>query len=338
MVPAVFVFGDSLVDVGNNNHLKLSLAKANFRHNGIDFPGKKPTGRFSNGKNAADFLAEKVGLPPSPPYLSLISGSNKNNASSFLTGVSFASGGAGIFDGTDQLYRQSLPLSKQVEYYSKVHDSLVKQLGSSAAQNLLRKSLFAVAIGSNDVFGYSGSSDLGKGRTPQQYVDQMASSLEGYLKRLYGYDARKFVMVGLGPIGCCPSQRNKNKTEECSDETNRLSFLYNQALMAMLRSLQSELKDVSYSYYDTYSVMQNFIQKPTSYGFTEVKAACCGLGNLNAKVACLPISKYCPSRRDHLFWDLYHPTEAAARMFLDDAFDGPPQHTFPVNVRQMIAQ
>lgn len=72
-------------------------------------------------------------------------------------------------------------------------------------------------------------------------------------------------------------------------------------------------------------------------GFAEVKAACCGLGNLNAKVACLPISKYCTNRRDHLFWDLYHPTEAAARLFIDDAFDGPSHHTFPLNVRQLVA-
>jgi hypothetical protein len=49
------------------------------------------------------WAAEKVGLPTSPPYLSLLSKSNKSNAS-FLTGVSFASGGAGIFDGTDERY------------------------------------------------------------------------------------------------------------------------------------------------------------------------------------------------------------------------------------------
>lgn len=43
--------------------------------------------------------AEKVGLPSSPPYLAVKS--NKNKAS-FLTGVSFASGGAGIFNSSDQ--------------------------------------------------------------------------------------------------------------------------------------------------------------------------------------------------------------------------------------------
>ncbi|GKV39564.1 hypothetical protein SLEP1_g47322 [Rubroshorea leprosula] len=56
-VPAIFVIGDSQVDVGNNNYLPVSFAKANFPPNGIDFPSKEATGRFSNGKNAADFLS-----------------------------------------------------------------------------------------------------------------------------------------------------------------------------------------------------------------------------------------------------------------------------------------
>lgn len=55
-VPAMYVFGDSLVDVGNNNYLSLSIIKADFPYNGLDFPGSKATGRFCNGKNAADHL------------------------------------------------------------------------------------------------------------------------------------------------------------------------------------------------------------------------------------------------------------------------------------------
>ncbi|RRT38821.1 hypothetical protein B296_00053158 [Ensete ventricosum] len=50
-VPAIYVFGDSTADVGNNNYLQGSNAKANFPHNGIDFPFSRPTGRFSNGYN-----------------------------------------------------------------------------------------------------------------------------------------------------------------------------------------------------------------------------------------------------------------------------------------------
>jgi hypothetical protein len=58
LVPAMFVFGDSLVDVGNNNHLPNvnNSCKANYSPYGIDYPGHSPTGRFSNGYNLADHL------------------------------------------------------------------------------------------------------------------------------------------------------------------------------------------------------------------------------------------------------------------------------------------
>lgn len=54
LVPAMFVFGDSLVDVGNNNFLR-SFAKSNYYPYGIDFSGG-PTGRFTNGRNMVDLL------------------------------------------------------------------------------------------------------------------------------------------------------------------------------------------------------------------------------------------------------------------------------------------
>ncbi|CAK9163929.1 unnamed protein product [Ilex paraguariensis] len=330
-VPALYVFGDSLVDVGNNNYLKLSLAKADFPHNGVDFPGGKPTGRFSNGKNAADFLAEKLGLPTAPPYLS-------NTSGDFLKGVSFASGGAGIFDGTDDLYKQSIPLTKQVNYYSTVYQKRMAKLGSGAAQLHLSKSMFAIVIGSNDLLGYfkSGSAKSKKS-TPQQYVDLMLSTLNGLMKSLHGLGARKFVMTGIGAIGCCPTQRNQNKTEECNEEANYWSTKYNTGLKSMLQGLKSELKEINYSYFESYTVFTNFIQQPATYGFKEVKAACCGLGNLKAQIPCVPISSYCPNRSDHVFWDLYHPTEAAARIFVDLLYTGSQQYVIPMNVKQLVS-
>lgn len=54
LVPALCIFGDSVVDVGNNNNLQ-TLIKANFPPYGRDFVNHKPTGRFCNGKLATDF-------------------------------------------------------------------------------------------------------------------------------------------------------------------------------------------------------------------------------------------------------------------------------------------
>jgi hypothetical protein len=58
-VPAIYVFGDSTADVGSNNYLPgTAVPRANFPHNGVDFPTGRPTGRFSNGYNGVDFLGK----------------------------------------------------------------------------------------------------------------------------------------------------------------------------------------------------------------------------------------------------------------------------------------
>lgn len=57
-IPASFVFGDSLVDAGNNNYI-VSLSKADFAPNGIDLmPYRQPTGRYTNGRTIADILGD----------------------------------------------------------------------------------------------------------------------------------------------------------------------------------------------------------------------------------------------------------------------------------------
>ena len=54
--PAMFVFGDSLSDTGNNNFIT-SVAKADKLPYGVDFP-TGPNGRFTNGKLVIDFLCK----------------------------------------------------------------------------------------------------------------------------------------------------------------------------------------------------------------------------------------------------------------------------------------
>lgn len=56
---ASFIFGDSLVDAGNNNYLP-TLSKANIPPNGIDFQASNgnPTGRFTNGRTIGDIVGK----------------------------------------------------------------------------------------------------------------------------------------------------------------------------------------------------------------------------------------------------------------------------------------
>ena len=139
LVPALNIFGDSVVDVGNNNGL-YTLVKANFPPYGRDFVHHRPTGRFCNGKLATDFTgkipqepqsyssssyffnepyvfacfisctAEFLGFTSYPPaYLS-----QEATGKKLLTGANFASASSGFYDSTAQLYvtlRPKLSLS-----------------------------------------------------------------------------------------------------------------------------------------------------------------------------------------------------------------------------------
>jgi hypothetical protein len=55
-----FVFGDSLVDAGNNDYL-FTLSKADSPPYGIDFKpsGGQPTGRFTNGRTITDLIGKE---------------------------------------------------------------------------------------------------------------------------------------------------------------------------------------------------------------------------------------------------------------------------------------
>ncbi|XP_051207429.1 GDSL esterase/lipase At5g55050 [Lolium perenne] len=328
-VPAVYVFGDSLADVGNNNHL-LTLLKADFSHNGMDYPGGKATGRFSNGKNSADFLAEKLGLASSPPYLALSSSSNAN----YANGVNFASGGSGVSNATNK--DQCITFDKQIEYYSGVYASLARSLGQEQAASHLARSIFAITIGSNDIIHYAKSNAAAKLRNPsQQFVDSLIQSLTGQLQSLYNLGARKVVFLGVGPVGCTPSLRELSSTKDCVAEANAIAVQYNKAAEAVLSGMSSKHQDLHYALFDSSAALLRYIDQPAAYGFAEVKAACCGLGDLNAKIACTPISHYCSNRSDHVFWDFYHPTEATAQKLSSTAFDGSPPFIFPINIRQL---
>lgn len=66
-VPCYFIFGDSLVDNGNNNRL-VTAAKANYPPYGIDFP-LGSSGRFTNGATIADIIGLSLSLSNSLLYV-----------------------------------------------------------------------------------------------------------------------------------------------------------------------------------------------------------------------------------------------------------------------------
>ncbi|KAF5181323.1 GDSL esterase/lipase [Thalictrum thalictroides] len=311
-----FVFGDSLTDVGNNNFLQFSLAKSNFPWYGVDYDGGKATGRFTNGRTIGDIISTKLGIPSPPPYLSL-----SQNDDAILKGVNYASGGAGILNETGLYFIQRLSMDDQLTCFEKTREKIKAKVGEQAADSLYKEAVYLIGIGSNDYVNNYLQPFLADGQqyTHDDFVNLLMSTLEKQLRRLYQLGARKMVINNIGPLGCIPSQRVKSKTGACLTRVNQWVLQFNSQMQRQLISLNHSLPAAQLIYADTYSPVFDLIMNPNSYGFKVSNTSCCkvdtSIGGL-----CLPNAKICSNRKDYVFWDAFHPTDAANAVIADRLF------------------
>lgn len=344
----MFVFGDSTLDVGNNNYLAgPGVPQANKPYYGIDFPGSVPTGRFSNGYNIADYLAKSMGFASSPPpYLSLAPSTGRLVLTARGSGVSYASGGAGILDSTNA--GNNIPLSKQVQYFKSTKAQLVTKLGSRATHLLLSRSVFLFSVGSNDLFVFAtaqASAHNNKSAADQQrdVATLYASLISNYsatITDLHTMGARKFAIINVGLLGCVPVARlsGGTKTGACLDGLNELASGLDDALAVLLASLASRLPGFTYSLADYYGLSMATFDDPGASGYTDVADACCGGGRFGAEADCLPNATVCSNRDQHAFWDRVHPCQRGAMLTAQNFYDSRPgRYTAPINFKQLAS-
>ncbi|CAI5469879.1 unnamed protein product [Closterium sp. Yama58-4] len=109
---AIYTFGDSLSDVGNNNYGTLdSFYRANFPPYGMNFI--PASGRFCDGKLVIDYLSEYFELPVAPAAFQ-----PGINSSAAQNGLNFASSGAGVLDTSTP--DKGFPLSVQLSRFSEL--------------------------------------------------------------------------------------------------------------------------------------------------------------------------------------------------------------------------
>ncbi|KAL3522588.1 hypothetical protein ACH5RR_015422 [Cinchona calisaya] len=308
-VPCYFIFGDSLVDNGNNNNLN-SLAKANYLPYGIDFPGG-PTGRFSNGRTTVDVITEQLGFDRYIPPYSRVRGRD------ILRGVNYASAAAGIREETGQQLGARIPFSGQVNNYINTVRQIVNILGDeNTAADYLSKCIYSVGLGSNDYLNnyfmplfYS----TGRQYTPEQYADVLIQQYAQQVQILYNYGARKLALIGVGQIGCSPNALAQNSPDgrTCVARINNANQLFNDRLKALVDNFNNQFTDARFIYINAYGIFQDLISSPSSFGLTVTNVGCCGVGRNNGQITCLPLQTPCANRNQHLFWDAFHPAESA---------------------------
>ncbi|KAL5061210.1 hypothetical protein RYX36_032814, partial [Vicia faba] len=141
---AFFVFGDSLVDSGNNNYL-VTTARADSPPYGIDYPTGRPTGRFSNGLNIPDLISQKLGAESVLPYLS-----PRLRGEKLLVGANFASAGIGILNDTGAQFLNIIRMYKQLDYFEEYQHRAAFLIGPARTRTLVKKSLVLITVGGND--------------------------------------------------------------------------------------------------------------------------------------------------------------------------------------------
>ncbi|KAH7865420.1 hypothetical protein Vadar_006469 [Vaccinium darrowii] len=329
---ALFVFGDSLYDPGNNNYINTTTDfQANFWPYGESF-FDHPTGRFSDGRLIPDFIAEYAKLPLIPAYL-------KPEDHQFEYGANFASGGAGALAETHP--GLVIDLKTQLSYFKDVGKLLREKLGKKDAKQLLHNAVYLFSIGGNDYISPIGTnSSIYYSYSQAEYVDMVIGNLTTVIKEIYGDGGRKFGFVESLPYGYLPNIRTLTSGESI-EEVTTLAKLHNKALAKTLRKLQAQLKGFKYSNFHLYSSFMERIDNPSEYGFKDAKKACCGSGKLRGVYSCggkREVKDYslCNNASEYFFFDSYHPSEKAYRQFAELMWSGTPNITGPHNLKSLF--
>ncbi|KAJ3678589.1 hypothetical protein LUZ60_002392 [Juncus effusus] len=321
LVPAVFAFGDSIVDPGNNNQL-MTLAKGNFPPYGQDFYGHVPTGRFSNGKIPTDLIASGFGVKDLlPPYVGY-----DLSPQDILTGVSFASGASG-FDPLTSHMANVISMPGQLKLFGEYKERLKQIAGEENMDKIISKAFYLICVGTDDIANtYFGPTFRSVIYDIPSYVDSLLSNATSFIEQLQTTGARNIGLVGLPPIGCIPSQRTLGGgiARDCEPRRNYGAQLFNSGIQKEFEKIlkRPHTQGTKLTYINIYDILIDLIQQPEAYGFEETHKGCCGTGILETAVFCNSgTSDTCADVSQYVFWDGYHPTEKAYKIIVKHIFD-----------------
>ncbi|WCJ33237.1 GDSL esterase/lipase 6 [Euphorbia peplus] len=327
---AIYSFGDSILDAGNNHFNNNCTVQADFSPYGSSF-FHHPTGRFTNGRTVVDFISQYLGVEFQKPYLeahlAVINGSRKDYPSN---GINFASAGSGVLRPTNQDMGVTT-----IEDQANQFEALVKQ--NQIDKILIDKSLFLFESGSNDMFNYFIPFDTPT-LTPDAYVESMLKKATYLIDKIYSLGARRIAVFSLGPVGCVPARAllPGAPTKKCYGKMNVMVKKYNRGLEKLVKELPNKYPGAVGVYGAVYDLVQRFRSLPTRYGYNDVMNACCGEGELGGMVQCGKEGyKICGNSSTSLFWDYFHPSEHTYHLISKALWAGNNSTIRPFNLKTL---
>ncbi|XP_062116041.1 GDSL esterase/lipase 7-like [Humulus lupulus] len=301
----------------------------------MDFPAGAP-GRATNGYNLADFFAKSLGLSLPPPC-------NSINISSYTSteGLNYASSMSGILDdtGTD-MFPGITSLRGQIEMFKlTIREQLRKVLRNGKdLRRHLSKSIVLVVTGVNDF----SVNLLRNERMDHRSIDHDAFSQDlvqkyaDLLMRMYNVGARKFVVFDVEALGCLPFVVDMAfpAKPRCADELNSLVSNFNQMLYQKIKQLgSSSMSQATFIIGKNYDYFFNLAQNPAKFGLKEGFKPCCGVTKYGT---CDSFQKSCTDRKDYVFFDGFHLTQAAYKVLATQCFNATTSAAcVPINLQQL---
>ncbi|CAB9512026.1 GDSL-like Lipase/Acylhydrolase [Seminavis robusta] len=283
----MIIFGDSFSDTGNIYAASNQTA-----------PASPPyyQGRYSNGLNYADFLAERLG-----------------KEEGFIQ--NYACGGAttdsNVISAESTFLQGPVPaVNEQIQTFT------ADQAESSSLLNS-NSTLYILYSGYNDYWWWmyrhsenaTGSSLLPSEAAMERFAEQVSSAVVGNIVNLYEdsrVSGRHFLVADLAPMKHFPEATNY--TSEYLEAYHFLTQRHNALLEEKLDLFQKErfgLEDdevATIQRLKIHDLYMSLLRNPTENGFSPTTT------NMVDTKACLSGDIQCALPFGNLFWDDYHPT------------------------------
>ncbi|CAL0328687.1 unnamed protein product [Lupinus luteus] len=308
--PALFAFGDSILDTGNNNVL-VSITKCNYPPYGRDFNGGIPTGRFSNGKVPSDLIAGALKIKDTLPAYN----DPKLDPKELPTGVCFASGGSGL-DTLTSTFLEVISIADQLKMFKEYIGKLTANVGQQNASEIISKSLVILSAANNDI---AITFSLGRRPIPfPAYSNLLVDWTSSFLKELYALGVRHVWAFSTLTLGCLPGGRGSVGGVLCNEAVNAFAVEFNSNLEKYVTSIKTTTPDYDVQYVDVYNPLRNIISSSPVSGFTNKINGCCGGNAVASGELCTSLTGQCTDTSTYVFWDFAHPTQRAYEIIVSD--------------------
>lgn len=303
----LYVFGDSLSDIGNIFNATTFVQEAEALP-GLEIPVTPPSppyfeGRFSSGPIWVENLAEELDITLTPSTeLSFLSPDSDIPApvtiidgnpvvSPFFDGnaidrsVNFAFGGAQSGVGGRGELGDFIPgVLQQVEWFVNDHQQANRAADPDA--------LYILWVGGND---YT-DPDIVSSVNPEEVIDNLETEIES----LYDLGARDFFIPNLPDLGKTPLADTPDFPAS-PEVLTELTHAHNSLLDVTIHELENSLTGANFTLFDVNTLFDEVVMNPAEYGLTNVSDAYLDPTTLMPTMGASP--------DDYLFYDTLHPTE-----------------------------